>query len=518
MSDALANPYDAVDYPGHAFADTHPSRIAAVGILHGMQPPELENCRVLELGCGDGANLIPMAYELPSARFVGIDLAERPVARGQLAVTALGLRNIDLRVMNVMDVTREIGEFDYIIAHGLFSWVPEEVRARVLEICAWQLAPNGIAFISFLVQPGNHVREVLRELLTLFGSKDVDPTVRVRKARELMRLFSGPSGTDPFQELARSQAAEFDKLQDGAIYHDWLAPINAAMYITEFVGLAALHGLAFVGEAEYFMTRYEHDPTLHSASAELERLEEQDVVMKEQLLDFLRCRRFRQTLLCRANVPLSRPAPERVLSLAAASPLKLVGQPSVSSHQVAEFRSPHDVSLRIDHPVAKAALRRLGREWPSVVPVEQLLADARAETGRKDAASAAGDAQVLCGVLLACYGAAHAELYARAPRLVLHPGERPRASAVARAEITRAHLVTTLRHESLRIDDPLGAALLSLLDGTRERQAIADALLLLIESGRIPAPAGAERDVRAGIAQGLEASLQGLARSGLLEA
>ena len=518
MSDAETNPYDTVDYPGHAFPDTHPGRIAAVGILHGMQPPVIESCRVLELGCGDGANLIPMAYELPGAHFVGIDLAEHPIARGQHTVAALGLGNIDLRVMDVMDVTKEIGEFDYIIAHGLFSWVPDAVRERVLEICAWQLAPHGLAFINYLAQPGNHVREILRELLMLFGSKDADPRVQVGRARELMRLFSGPAGTDPFQEVARAQASEFEKLPDGAIYHDWLAPINSALYITEFVGLAALHGLAFVGEAEYFMTRYEHDPTLALARAELERLEEQDVVMKEQLLDFLRCRRFRQTLLCHANVPLSRPTPARVLPLAAASPLKLVGQPNLSSREVAEFRSPHDVSLKIDHPVAKAALHRLGREWPRAVRVEQLLADARAETGRTDAESELGDAEVLGGVLLACSGAAHAELYARAPRFVLSPGERPRASAVARAEITRTQLVTTLRHESLRIADQLGAALLGLLDGTRGRAAITDALVLLIESGRVSLPEAAQADLRAGIAHGLEASLLGLARSALLEA
>jgi methyltransferase-like protein len=333
-----------------------------------------------------------------------------------------------------------------------------------------------------------------------------------------MRLFSGPAGADPFQEVARKQSMEFEKLQDGAIYHDWLAPVNAAMYITEFVGLAALHGLAFVGEAEYFMSRYEHDPTLGPARAELERLEEHDVIMKEQLLDFLRCRRFRQTLLCRANVTLSRPTPERVLTLAAASPLKLVGQPNLASREVAEFRSPHDMSLKIDHPVAKAALHRLGREWPRAVPVEQLLADARVETGRTDPESELNDAEILGGILLACCGAAHAELYARAPRFVLSPGERPRASAVARAEVTRTHLVTTLRHESLRIADQLGVALLGLLDGTRERSAIADALVQLIESGQVALPQAAPSDVRAGVAQGLEASLQGLARSALLEA
>jgi SAM-dependent methyltransferase len=522
-SAASAEPtlYDLVDFPGQARADSHPARVAAIGVLRGMRPAAVERCRVLEIGCGDGANLIPMAYQLPAARFVGIDLAARPVARGQRVAAALGLSNLELHVGDVMAVTSDIGEFDFIIAHGFYSWVPEPVRDRLLDVCAQQLAANGIAFISYLAQPGNQLRDVVREFLFRYGSADGEPSARVRRVRALLRMLtSGPKGTDPFQEVARSLAAEIDELSDGAIFHDWLAPINAAMYVTDFVAHATRHGLQFLGEAEFFMMRYEHDPMLTAARAELAQLEARDIVVKEQLLDYLRCRRFRQTLLCRAGVPLADTTPAHVRSLAVFSRLRVVGSPDLTSRDVAEFRSPQDVSVRVDHPVVKAALVRLGEQWPRAIPFGELFAAARAAAHRTDAATEAGDADVLGGVLLACAGAAHAEFSTWIPPLVTRASERPRASAVARDELMRTNTVTTLRHDNLRIHDPLGAALLLLLDGTRDRALLTEQLAALVEAGTIPVPVAVDpaADVRATVRQGLEDSLTGLARSALLEA
>jgi len=514
-----ASPYDEIDYPGHAFPNTHPARVAAVGILRGMNPGPIEHCRVLEVGCGDGANLIPMAYELPHARFLGIDLAARPIARGRERIGRLGLSNVELEAMDLMDVEEDMGQFDFIIAHGLYSWVSEVVRHRVLEICARHLASTGIAFVSYLAEPGNQIRDVLRQLLLRFSDHTADVGARVRRARQLMGIFAAaPVGGPAFHELARSFAQEFEKLDDGVIYHDWLAPENAAMYVTGFVDVASRLGLAFLGEAEYFMMRYEHDPLLAAAREELVRLEEQDIVMKEQLLDFLRGRRFRQTLLCHGNVLLSRPEARRVFGLAASSQLALVDEPNLSTSELAEFRSPRGNSLRIDHPVVKTVLARLGGEWPRAIPFAELLTGAREAAGRTDAGSGQGDADVLGAVLLACYGASYAEFFAHAPRFTLTAGERPRASAVARDEIDRTPLVTNLRHENLRIDDALGAALLRLLDGTRDRRQIVDSLTEMVASGSVPSPKVQGGDVREAIASQLDDSLKGLAHSALLEA
>jgi 2-polyprenyl-3-methyl-5-hydroxy-6-metoxy-1,4-benzoquinol methylase len=127
--------YDDVPYPGHAYPETHPDLMATIAILSGMTPPVVRSCRVLEIGCGDGSNLIPMATSLPHATFVGIDLALKPINRAQSIIDRTSMTNINVRVMDLQDVTSDFGQFDYIIAHGFYSWVPASLQDKLLSVC-----------------------------------------------------------------------------------------------------------------------------------------------------------------------------------------------------------------------------------------------------------------------------------------------------------------------------------------------------------------------------------------------
>src|SRR6185295_13416486 len=152
--------YDEVEYPSYAYAQTHPDRLATLATLFGMNPVPINDCRVLELGCGAGGNILPMACSLPGSTFVGIELAGAAVARGNEAIKTLGLKNVSLHQQDVMLIKDELGPFDYIIAHGLYSWVPEAVREHVLSICRSLLTPQGVAYISYNAYPGSRLREI----------------------------------------------------------------------------------------------------------------------------------------------------------------------------------------------------------------------------------------------------------------------------------------------------------------------------------------------------------------------
>ena len=130
-----------------------------------------KRCRVLELGCASGDNLIPMAIELPNARFVGIDLSERQIEQGRQSVAALGLANIDLRRVNIANVDASWGTFDYILCHGIYSWVPAPIREKLLAICRENLAPTGIAFVSYNTLPGWHMRGMIRDMMVYHSSQ-----------------------------------------------------------------------------------------------------------------------------------------------------------------------------------------------------------------------------------------------------------------------------------------------------------------------------------------------------------
>src|SRR5882672_1955071 len=112
------NLYDAVAYPGFAQAQTHPDRLSTIAALFGLAAAPSERCRVLEVGCGDGRNLIAMASALPASTFAGFDLAAQPIAAGSDVVARLGLKNVSLTRRDLMTVGAEIGTFDYVIAHG----------------------------------------------------------------------------------------------------------------------------------------------------------------------------------------------------------------------------------------------------------------------------------------------------------------------------------------------------------------------------------------------------------------
>src|SRR6185369_7508208 len=127
--------YDEFPYLSKFFLQTHPDRLATCATLYGMSAAPPENCSVLELGCGNGSNLIAQAFGLPNSRFAGIDLSATHIEQANGAVRDLGLTNIKFLQMDVMDMSvAEFGSFDYITAHGLFAWVPEAVRSKVLSL------------------------------------------------------------------------------------------------------------------------------------------------------------------------------------------------------------------------------------------------------------------------------------------------------------------------------------------------------------------------------------------------
>lgn len=164
--DHLTSPYDEVLYPSGTLPQTHPSRLATVAFLRGMQPAPIGRCRVLELGCGTAANLIPMAFHHPESEFIGLDSAERPVDLGRSIISDLGLGNITLHLTDVCEANPErLGYFDYIIAHGVYSWVPQPVRERILAISREMLNPQGVAYISYNAYPGNHFRDLVRGMM-----------------------------------------------------------------------------------------------------------------------------------------------------------------------------------------------------------------------------------------------------------------------------------------------------------------------------------------------------------------
>jgi len=157
--------YDEAPYKSKTFYYTQPGRQQMVLKLLGFKTPDLKNSRVLEIGCSFGGNIIPFALENPKAEVIGVDLSSVQIEEGNRIIENLGLENIRLVHQNVLEFDEKLGKFDYIICHGVFSWVNEEVQRGILDVIKNHLSENGSAILSYNTYPGWKNLEVARDVM-----------------------------------------------------------------------------------------------------------------------------------------------------------------------------------------------------------------------------------------------------------------------------------------------------------------------------------------------------------------
>ena len=306
LADEDVNPYDRLAFPGQPVTQTHPSRLAAVGLLFGMRPASIDRCRVLELGCAVGANLVPLAEAYPQSTFVGIDYSERQIEAGRRVVDLLGLANLELKTLSIADVDRHFGEFDYILCHGVFSWVGRELQEKILKVCRQRLAPQGIAYISYNAYPGWHFRKIIREMAlhaNPSGRTAIDECVaQTRRVLDFM-AFAFTGDERPYARMLKQDLDSLPALPDAYLYHEFLEEENEPLYFHEFAARLPSHELQYLGDptpANMFAERYGAEAAGRVLSLGA------DIGSVEQHLDLARETSFRQSLVCHQAVGLQR--------------------------------------------------------------------------------------------------------------------------------------------------------------------------------------------------------------------
>jgi methyltransferase-like protein/2-polyprenyl-3-methyl-5-hydroxy-6-metoxy-1,4-benzoquinol methylase len=524
-----STPYDDVPYASQAFAQTHPDRLATLARVFGLAAPAVESCRVLELGCAAGGNLIPMAHALPGGEFVGVDLSARQVAQGRQRVQALGLRNVRIEHASILDIDAGWGRFDYIVCHGVFSWVERDVQDKILHVAAQQLHPEGVAYVSYNTYPGWHMRESVRHMMRYHAMPFEEPQERIAQARALLDFLAGavPQEGNAYGQMLAGELDLLRRCADWYLFHEHLEPTNTPLYFHQFAERAAGCGLQYLAEADFAAMLTARFPP--PVAQTLERISA-DIVHLEQYMDFVRNRHFRQTLLCRAGRQ-----PRRALSPAVMAGLHVAsaarpdaphdgpGGPDLRPGVPATFRVTGRAQAATAHPLSKAAFGLLAQHWPLGLPLHDLLAQARQRAApHLQAGSEAEDERTVMQDLFQCFLSGLVELRSWQPPCVARAGERPRATAYAVAQNADEAVVTGLRHEVVTLA-PFSRALLPLLDGTRTRADLQGALLEQVAAGRLPLPQQAvvpadPAALAAAVAHWVEESLASLARHALLVA
>ncbi len=338
-----------------------------------------------------------------------------------------------------------LGEFDYVVAHGVYAWVPPDARDAVLATIAASLAPNGIGYVSYNAHPGGYFRRMLRDAGFWFA-RDAEPEEDAQAARaQVLYKFLQEQRATSADTYGALLERLLPPLAEGPIYrlvHDDLGEFWDPVWFWEFAAHAGRHGLEFVGEADLSGLRSESLP--EGVDAEAWRLAGGDRVAFETLSDLLTARPFRQSVICRAGAPVSlEPSPDR------AARLHWAARPNAE---------PLEVGLLAD------AFAILDRERPHAVAFAAL----RDELG--------ADPETLGAALLDGFRRERLIPHAAPLRAERDPGERPEASPLARWQAARDVELTSLGYTTVRMEEPAARALIELLDGTRDRAQIAAAL------------------------------------------
>lgn len=518
------NAYDEVPYKSFPFVQTHPSRLATIGSIFGMKPAMPDRCRVLELGCASGGNLLPMAERFPESEFIGIDLSQQAITQGTAFANSLGLKNLSLRHADIAAVDASWGEFDYVIAHGVFSWVPASVQEKIFSICRQLLKPQGIGYISYNTYPGWRMRGMIRDVMLYRAQFFKEPADQLREARALVDFLakSVPVEKNPYGILLNDELKLLQSKEDYYLLHEFLEVVNTPLYFHEFIERAEKHELQYLGESDFsVMSVNNFSPEV----ANMLRTLSADAVQREQYMDFVRNRLFRQTLLCRREVKLERnPGPEAVFGMH-------VGSDAAPETPVTDFQSRDRVTfarpgstMTTREPLMKAAMTHLRSVWPKFVNFRELLAASRSriysgpvlmDTDRDDT-----EAKSLAEPLLRCFATTHVELSVYPLTPVLDVADRPVASAVARAQAKDSKMVSNLFHGTTQLTD-LQRQLLRKLDGTSDCETLVESLVAQVQAGSIMIHENgvAIKDpdrVRPMLKKIVDETLQQMARTGLL--
>ena len=480
--------YDLVPYESHPFAQTHPDRLGTIGTLLGLRCRRANRCRVLELGCAAGGNLVPMALAFPESTFVGIDLSRVQVGEGQELIKALGLKNIQLRHLSIMEVSPEFGKFDYIICHGVYSWVPKNVQEKILDIYARNMAPTGIAYVSYNTYPGWHMRGMIRDMLSYHARQFVEPQTKVHQARNLLDFLAKSVAQEksPYSMLLGQELEAFQGSSDSYLYHEHLEDVNEPIYFYKFVERAAKHGLKYLAEVDLRAMVPDNYP------AEIKNVLQMlshDLVHLEQYMDFLRNRMFRQTLLCHKNQkPNYNLRGDQLTAFHVSSSAKPVNPgPDLNSANVEKFETPDGITLNSSDPLVKAAMVCISEIWPQAVPFNKVVKQARERLENKDPKAVENDVQTLGQAFLTFYVSGSRslmELSLQPPLFCSKLSEHPEASPLARLQAAGSNRVTNLRHETVYLGE-FERHIVQNLDGSRDRPSLIRLLTDLIAKGEL---------------------------------
>ena len=375
MLEQVADSYNTFPYDSHAFKWCSPAYIRAAAYLYGVDLPPVQTARVLEIGCAAGGNSLPFAFMYPDAEITAIDISETQIQQGQAIVDRAGLKNISLRTLSMTELPEDFGTFDYVIAHGVLSWIPKIVQPQLFKAIETSLQPNGGAYVSFNTYPGWRARETLRDLMLWHCRGMDDMQDKVDKAREVIPfLEEGVSPHNLLQPAKEYLAAQLPdcESQDYYLAHEYLELHNNPLYLKHMINYAEKSNLRYVGDADPRIECPEYYDLADNEEFLILQSSANTAIERQQYLDFAVGRSFRKSLLTseqHAQHAFPNPDFSRLVDLLFAGSFEAVKseEKHYKTYQV------FDKKISIVCTITQTMLSLLHQSWPRPVSGRDLL-------------------------------------------------------------------------------------------------------------------------------------------------
>ena len=440
-------PYDLVPFRSASVPGVDCRRIEVIARLFGLAAAPSTQARVLELGCGTAANLIPLALAHPQASFIGCDLSRIALASAHRIIEALDLTNVELRHVDIDDVDDGWGCFDYILCHDVFSWVAPEIRQKILAIQRRNLARHGVGYVSYDSLPGWRLHGIARDMVRYRVTDLSDPRHAVDHARAILAMGAAVQDQNPgpYAELLREEYFIFSAMSDEQLYHLAFSEHHQPFYFHEFIQRLGEAGLQFLGDSDATRLYLPREPeAVRAFLDELPRLDQQ------QYLDFLTNCTCRGALVCHRDVQIRSRPEESVLrdcgiSLATSARRQLVAP----------------------DPLVQEALIRLEERRPEFVAFSDLVESSALPTS----------------FFMEAYAAGMTDMALSPPSLSGRISEHPTVSPLVRLQAQDGSTVTNQKCEAVRLTD-LVRHVVTLLDGVHNRSDVVESVAHEIKSGR----------------------------------
>jgi len=521
--DVLEKAYDESPYQSFPFAHTHPTHLYTIAKLFGLQPTAVENARILELGCASGGNLIPVAYHFPQSECLGIDLSEVQIKDGSQQISGLKLQNISLRHQSILDFHLNEGKFDYIICHGVYSWVDDLAKDKILDICQKNLTENGIAYISYNTFPGWNMVNSVKDLMLWHTKNITDPKQKAQQARIILKFMTDGLQQDnsPYAACLRNEIQLLSRQPDSYLLHEHLSHYNQPIYFHQFMAEASKHQLSYLSDSNFEMMYTDNLPT--QFANELKKIT--DIVAMGQYMDFIRNQRFRATLLCHASQKIN-----RSLKTQDIEPfyLQLRANPTNGNLSEEDLKKEGEIQFsngmltyNVRHPLSKLAMLILYENKVKPIHYQELCKKIAERGAIKDMQVIKQNLNnelnlmraVLAGIIQICSYPKqfHAQVD---PQPIACPFARFQASQQKTAVTNRCHQPYGL--------SAVTAAILPHMDGTHSLSSLANIIIEQVHAGKMKVvdaqqqPITDEDKVREKVEAGIEQELNQLAHNALL--